>query len=136
MKRILLFSFLILYSCSPTLYRPGSYTDTKIGEDMYRVRFNGNQRTGGDYAQDMALLRSADLTISKGFEYFEIVDSDNQTITRTDLLFLPLGPMMTNSNSPKTMYTIILKDKKGESSYDANYIVSTFCRKYKPFFQN
>jgi hypothetical protein len=54
----------------------GGYSDTALAPDVYRISFQGNRYTSTERAQDFAILRAADLTLSHGFRYFAII---NQT---------------------------------------------------------
>ena len=55
----------------------GGFNEVALAPNVYRVSFNGNGFTSSDRASDLAMLRSADLTIEKGFRYFAFVDSRN-----------------------------------------------------------
>jgi len=61
----------------------GGYSDTALGPNVYRVSFQGNGYTSLSRAQDFAMLRAADTTLSHGFRYFAIVDKDNRTTNLT-----------------------------------------------------
>lgn len=51
----------------------------KIAEDRYRVNFNGNSRTNYQDTRDFALLRAAELTLTEGYEWFQVVDRESAT---------------------------------------------------------
>ena len=51
----------------------------KISEDRYRVNFNGSRHTNLQDTRDYALLRAAELTLAKDYEWFEIVDRETAT---------------------------------------------------------
>lgn len=63
----------ILSACSNTRagYYPyhsefefrGSYSETQIDKNAFRVSFHGNGATKADYAEDRALLRSAEVVL-------------------------------------------------------------------------
>jgi hypothetical protein len=73
---------LIIASCA-TPYQStgfiGGYSDTALAPDVYRVLFEGNGFTSSGRAQDFALLRAADMTLSHGYRYFAIVNEANST---------------------------------------------------------
>ena len=54
----------------------GGFSETQIDENVYRVTFKGNGYTHREKASDLALLRSAEITLLKGYSYFIIVDSN------------------------------------------------------------
>lgn len=55
------------------------YYSYKIGEDRYRVNFNGNRRADLQDTRDFALLRAAELTLDEGKDWFQIVDRETAT---------------------------------------------------------
>lgn len=60
----------------------GGFEETALAPNIYRVRFNGNGYTGAGRAADLALLRSADLTLQKGYRYFGLADaSSSKTVS-------------------------------------------------------
>lgn len=79
---IAVFSVFILIGCasSTTNYIVADdagdygYSDRKLTDTRYRVSFTGNSRTPVDLVQDYALLRAAELTIEKNFDWFEVAD--------------------------------------------------------------
>lgn len=52
----------------------GGYSETRLGEDVFQVSFNGNGFTSGERASDFALLRSAEVATDHGFPFFAIVE--------------------------------------------------------------
>ena len=51
----------------------GGYTETWLREDALIVRFYGNAYTSVERAEEMALLRAAELAVSKGYENIAIM---------------------------------------------------------------
>jgi hypothetical protein len=68
----------VLGGCATT-YQPtgfsGGYSQTQLGENIFRVSFRGNAYTSGERAADFTLLRSAELAAEHGFRYFVVVES-------------------------------------------------------------
>jgi len=56
----------------------GGFDEVALAPNVYRVRFVGNGYTSGTRAEDFALLRSADLTLQKGFHFFALSDSSSK----------------------------------------------------------
>jgi hypothetical protein len=50
------------------------YSDTQMGENTFRVSFEGNGYTPLAKVSDFALLRSAEVTLEHGYPYFLIVN--------------------------------------------------------------
>lgn len=92
-----------LMGCA-TAYQPsgyrGGFSDSQLATDIFRITFQGNAVTTPDRAEEMALLRSAEVAINNGFNYFVIVKEKS----RSDV---------TSISSPTFAYT----DKKGNTSF-------------------
>jgi hypothetical protein len=56
----------------------GHYS-TKLGENRYRIVYNGNDRVDLNTTKDYALLRAAELTLQEGYSWFEVVDRATTT---------------------------------------------------------
>lgn len=67
---------------STSKYRPG-YTDTRIEAGRYRLTFSGNDLTSRETVENYMLFRAAELTLSEGYDWFEIVNRDTDQKTRT-----------------------------------------------------
>jgi len=68
----------------PTPYQPfngsswnarkyGGFSETQLGPGVYRVSFAGDGFTSINVATDMALLRSAELTLQQGCTHFAVI---------------------------------------------------------------
>jgi len=72
----------IVTGCATT-YQPnsfsGGFSETQLDSNVFRVSFRGNGFTGAEGAEEMALLRSAELTMNNGFTHFAIVDASPRT---------------------------------------------------------
>ena len=93
---------LAIAACSTaTPYQPdiagqrvsGGYSETKLGEDRYRVNFEGNSLTSRDRVEGYLLYRAAELTVRDGYEWFLILDRltehDVETYVEPDPLYRP-----------------------------------------------
>ena len=79
---------LILVGCAtnPYIKKPNAlfdfrlygYADTKIQDDIYQVTYTGGTQ---EMAQDMAMLRAADVTLMNGYKFFTIQDNANSNQT-------------------------------------------------------
>ncbi len=82
MKKFLLLVFILplLPACATPYQRSGfggGFSETQLGENIFRVSFRGNGYTRSERAVDFTLLRSAELTKGNGFRYFIVVDSQS-----------------------------------------------------------
>lgn len=55
----------------------------KISADRYRVNFNGSRHTSLQDTRDYALLRAAELTLARDYEWFQVVDRETATTEKT-----------------------------------------------------
>jgi len=74
-----------LFSCGATKYQEtghtGGFSETQLNSNVFKVSFKGNAYISKEKVADFALLRAAESTINKGFNYFTVYDSDNYTKT-------------------------------------------------------
>ena len=80
----------VLSGCATT-FQPkgatGGYSYTALAPNVYEIYFHGNGYTSEERAKDFALLEAADITLSNGFEYFQIAAGN--TRTKTQAVYLP-----------------------------------------------
>lgn len=83
MRPLILLAFAVLLAaCAGDIYRPAGagggagWRETALERDRYRITFTGSSSTDVGTVQDLALLRAAELTLSKGFTWFTVVSSD------------------------------------------------------------
>lgn len=62
-------------------YRTG-YGDMRIEDDRYRISFSGNDLTSRETVENYMLYHAAELTLSSGYDWFEMVHRDTDTKTR------------------------------------------------------
>jgi len=78
MRQFFLIAVLFLAGCV-TGYHPvaftGGFTDSQLGENVFRVTFKGNAYTSRDRVADLNLLRCAEVALEHGFKYFVLADS-------------------------------------------------------------
>ena len=155
---ILLFAVLLLFSCATTYQQEGlmgGYTNTQLGENIFRVTFRGNGYTKPERAADFALLRCAELALQYGFQYFVVIDANSYS--KQEAYTAPTQTTTTGSASvtgnsiygsststtyggqtffitkPRETDTILcFKDKPDVSGlvYDANFLVNSLKQQY------
>jgi hypothetical protein len=78
MRTIIAISLVILLAGCATTYQPegfsGGFSETQLDTNVFRVSFRGNGYTRAERAEELALLRSAELTLKNGFTHFAIID--------------------------------------------------------------
>ena len=150
---VVVFGIIIFTGCaSPTSYYPISssfsgygYSDTQIDKNIFRVSFHANSSTFSDTAEEMNLLRSAEVALKNKFNYCIIIEgvsrSDGTAGSSfgTGLLF-PSNNMgigvgsTTQTIKPSTTNTIACFIEKPSSSgivYDAKFVFSALASKYE-----
>jgi hypothetical protein len=107
---VALLGFLFI-GCS-TKYQPvgfsGGFSETRLGDDTFNVSFRGNGYTSREKASDFALLRSAELTLDGGYQYFIILNSEK---------YVENG----SYTSPKTYNTTFQANTFGNQTYGNAY---------------
>ena len=77
---------LVIGAGCATPYRPvkggTGFSDSQVAADKFVVSFQGNGQTTSEQASDYALLRSAQVTLKHGFNYFAVVDITNTSSAR------------------------------------------------------
>lgn len=61
----------------------GGFTDQQIDADHFRITFDGNSLTSRETVETYLLYRAAELTVAKGFDWFEMVDRHTDKDKRT-----------------------------------------------------
>lgn len=70
-----------------TPYQPardgeGGYTEQRIENNRYRIRFIGNSSTPRETVENYMLYRAAELTLDAGYDYFVLSSNDVEARTR------------------------------------------------------
>lgn len=74
---------------STTTYQPADergaygYTETQLGSNRFRVTFTGNSSTDKETVNDYAMLRAAELTLQNGYNWFNLVNRDTESKSRS-----------------------------------------------------
>lgn len=142
-----------------TAYQPqglsGGFTETQIDRNVFRISFNGNGYTSVERAEEMALLRSAEIALKNGFTHFVIADARSRTSYSsftTPTQTTTTGTLGTYGNTaylnartqttggqkltaakPSTTNTIVCFNGKPEIGvfvYDAQFLFSSLAQKY------
>ena len=68
----------------------GGYSEIKLEDARWRVSFRGNSATERERVENYLLYRAADLTVSEGFDWFEV--DQRHTDKHTEAWADPIGP--------------------------------------------
>jgi len=102
----------------------GGYSETKLAPDVVRVVFRGNSSTSKERAQNLALMRAADLSLQAGFPYFTVLEETNDK--RQDS-----SGGITISMPKNEILVQFLKEKPvGALAFDAAFLIRTLKEKY------
>ena len=58
------------------------FLDQQIESDRYRISFRGNSLTDRSTVETYLLYRAAELTLTNGYDYFRMIDSDTERNTQ------------------------------------------------------
>jgi len=71
-------SLLVVLGGCATAYQTegpsGGFSETQLDTNVFRVSFRGNGYTRAERAEELALLRSAELTLRNGFTHFVVIE--------------------------------------------------------------
>jgi hypothetical protein len=133
MKNIILVIFIstLIQSCATNYQKSGfngGYSETQLDVNSFKVTFEGNDYTSRERVADFNLLRSAEVTLKNGYQYFAIVNSNNYTSSS----YAVIGISTFHTSEPGSSNTIICFKKKPEKtfSYSANFIRKSITEKY------
>ena len=96
----LAFSAALLGACAttaPTLYGPqtapraAGYSEYRLEAGRYRATFQGNPGAPVNQVSDYALLRSAELALRDGYDWFRVADRVTQSTGRSSGSSLSIG---------------------------------------------
>lgn len=83
---LILLVSLFMAGCATTYNKEsftGGYSVIQLSEDVYKITFSGNAYIGRETVAEYCLLRSSEITIEKGFNYFTLIDGDKYTVDHT-----------------------------------------------------
>ncbi len=149
---------LIVQGCATSYQKKGftgGFSETQLDENVFSVSFRGNGYTDRERVADFTLLRSAELTLSNGYQYFAVIDSNSYT--KQNAYTTPTHSNTTASayasgnyaygnatttttggqtfliSKPSASNTIVCFKEKPESifTYNANFIYKNVRQKYK-----
>jgi len=150
-------TILILQGCATSYQQTGftgGYSETQLDENVFNISFRGNGYTGRERVADFTLLRSAELTLENGFQYFAIIDANSYTSNSTyatpttshttgsaygsgnyayvSATTTTTGGQTYNISKPSSSNTIVCFKEKPETvfTYNANFIYQNIRQKY------
>lgn len=115
------------------------YISEQTEDEVYYVTYTGTRTTKMEKVNDFALLRSAELTLEKGFDYFIITEAINNKKERDQAgaIVIDAPAALRNSSAndrpqAKSELTIVLyKEKPKEISYEARTIAKALKDEYE-----
>jgi len=151
--------YAVLSACATAYQRDsfsGGFSETQLDENVWRVTFAGNGYTREQRVEDFALLRSAELTIGKGYTHFVLAGSKSSseigafttptTSNTTGSAYRSGNYIYGNATTqtyggqtvfvskPSTTNTVIMFKSKPDGQgmvYDAKFICQSLGQKYE-----
>ncbi len=145
---IIVFIILMIGCATPYQHRGwrGGYSHLQLDNNVFRVRFSGNGYTSMSRAIDFNLLRSAEITLRRGYKYFQVVNSrsghsysSHRTPERAETSFYGNSATTTITGGetyhiakPSTSHIIVCFKQRPKNglSYNAKLIYKTLKRRY------
>ena len=132
------------------------FDESQLAPNVWKVGFKGNAATSKTRAEELTLLRSADLTMQNGFNYF-VLASSNTDVTYSSYTAPANSTTTFNANSyggstygtartnttggqtstvamPSSSNTVVMHKEKPEVQgmvFDAKFICDSLGRKYE-----
>jgi len=131
---------LMLSGCSAGYHQKGllsssGYSETRLGENVFQINFEGKSRHNSEQVTDLNLLRAAEVTLKHGYSYFVLLqtsDSPDSHIFDEE----PDVSVSTDQDNPlHTATTIILcsnikPDISHGKVYKAEVVAAAIRKKY------
>jgi hypothetical protein len=159
MRKALLLAVVALAGCA-TAYKPnsfwndGGFTETEVQPGLFQVKFKGNEFTTQDRTADLAMLRAADLCLSRGKSHMFLGDvatksvqsgvapgysstSGTATVTSYGNTAYVTGNAYTTTIPPASFYrpqsglTVACTESKDGGAWDAAFLSQAMRSKYK-----
>lgn len=159
MKNLIAIAIIALFVQGCTPYQKtgltGGYSETQLDENVFKVAFRGNAYTNRERVADFTLLRSAELTLENGFNYFVIIDANSYskhgTVTTPSRYYTTgsahrvgnyvygsatttqTGGQTFHYTKPSASNTIVCFKKKPDTtfSYNASFVYKSIREKYE-----
>lgn len=71
----------------------GSYTESRLTDDRYRVTFIGEPNATADQVKDLALLRAAEITLANDYDWFRVMSTDTTESASVTPATVTTGPV-------------------------------------------
>jgi len=83
-KYLCILAALLLTACAATYHAaeegPSGYRDAQVSKDVYYVEYTEGARTDWDTLHRFALKRCAEITTSKGYQYFDVLSKEQKNV--------------------------------------------------------
>ena len=148
---------MILQGCATSYQKDGffslsgGYSETQLDKNVFKVSFSGNGFTSRERATNLTLLRSAELTLENGYQYFAIIEANSYTSNSAyttpatynttgrydsggySATTTKKGGQTYNISRPSTSNTIVCFKEKPETifTYNASFIHKSIKAKYR-----
>jgi hypothetical protein len=112
----------------------GGFTETRLDENVFQVRFAGNGYTSRERAADFCLLRCCELAQQYGYAYLIVVDSAHYT--KDSAYTTPTTATTTGSAQTNAKATVTGEDLATGAAANGSTASYIRCRSYILNFQS
>ncbi|MDX8385367.1 MAG: hypothetical protein R8M11_02490 [Gallionella sp.] len=124
------------YQQKGTIFNQSGFSEERMGNNVFRITYEGNDKNSDEEVSDFNLLRSAEVTLENGFKYFVILKTTDNS---SDESFGSTPSLSSTSAGLKKLHTatstIICSEEYSDIShgqlYDAASTVETIKQKYR-----
>lgn len=122
---LLLISSILLTSCATGYHSygfSGGYKEKSLSSDTMLITYEGNGFSSSETAYHYAMKRAAEVTLQRGYHYFEVLSHRNFVETKTT--YTSVTPYGMHANFPNAEITIKFLAAPSPKSYDAKKVFS------------
>jgi len=123
------------YQQKSTLFNKSGFSEERMGNNVFRITYEGNDKNSDEEVSDFNLLRSAEVTLENGFKYFVILKAADSSSDESFGSTPSLTSSSTGLNKLHTATSTIIcseehSDIPSGQLYDAAYTAEDIKQKY------
>lgn len=100
----------------------GSHSETRLGENVFRVFFKGNEQAGKEQTNDFNMLRCAEVTMENGYGFFVVVSTENfSEVSSRSISARSKEKVVSYNDGPNVKHAVVTNIIPGETYCDTSF---------------
>ena len=100
----------------------GSYSETRLGENVFRVFFKGNESADKEQTNDFNMLRCAEIALENGYAFFVVVSTENfSEVSSRSISAGSKEKVVSYSDGPNVKQAVVTNIIPGETYCDTSF---------------